>query len=69
MKRYSNWWMQSKIPPIRTPKDTEQILSPRCAMEDSFCKLVLLELRGFQQGKYEEEEEGKGKDRGGDGFI
>jgi hypothetical protein len=25
-------------------------------MEDSFCKLVLLELRRFQQGKYEEKE-------------
>jgi hypothetical protein len=37
--------MQSKIPPIRTPKDTEQISSPRCAMEDSFCQLVIFELR------------------------
>ncbi|PMD17431.1 hypothetical protein NA56DRAFT_266840 [Hyaloscypha hepaticicola] len=30
-------WMQSKIPPMRTPKDTQQFSTPRCAMEVSYC--------------------------------
>jgi hypothetical protein len=28
--------VQSKIPPMRTPKDTQRFSSPRCAMEDSY---------------------------------
>jgi len=35
MKRFPKG-VQSKIPPMRTPKDTQRFSSPRCAMEDSY---------------------------------
>jgi len=46
--------MQSKIPPIRTPKDTEQFSTPRCAMEVSYCHEDHSWAITCQQGKYEE---------------
>jgi len=60
--------MQSKIPPIKTPKDIEQFSTPRCAMKVSYCHLVIRELRRCQEGKYEEEEETfKGREE--DGYL
>ena len=48
-------WKQSKIPPVKSPKEIQQISTPRCAMKVSFCQTVICELRICQEGKYEEE--------------
>jgi hypothetical protein len=60
-------WMPSKIPPGTSPKEGTQFSTPRCAMEVSYCRPVMLELRYRKEGKYEEEKEsssGRGRRRG-----
>ena len=54
-------WKPSKIPPGTSPKEGTQFSTPRCAMEVSYCRPVILELRHRKEGKYEEEEKRRGK--------
>jgi hypothetical protein len=54
-------WKPSKIPPGTSPKEGTQFSTPRCAMEVSYCRPVILELRHRKEGKYEEEEKREGK--------
>ena len=55
--------MQSKIPPITSPKESKRFSSPRCAMEDSYRQPLMLEPGNCQEGKYEEEKRKKRKGR------
>ena len=54
-------WLQTKIAPTDSPKEIGQFSSPRCAMKDSYCHLLIRELGWCQEGKYEEEEERRWK--------
>ncbi|PSS25603.1 hypothetical protein M430DRAFT_25382 [Amorphotheca resinae ATCC 22711] len=45
--------VQSKIPPVTSPKGSKRFSSPRCAMEDSYRQPLILELGRCQEGKYD----------------
>jgi len=54
-KRYALGMKQSKINPMKSPKEIQQFSTPRCAMKVSYCHLLNHELGRCQEGKYEEE--------------